>query len=259
MTNEQLAELIGQGGNEELLPLLWEKTSALVYMIIGRYHRAMSETFERHGYSLSDIRQEGYNALLFAVKQYDSAKPYKFTTYLNYAVKHTIRGLLSGKSDALNREETCSLDAPLDTEDADSDSLHDITPDPESGNVFIEIDKAGMFDPLHEEVDSLPEREREVIKRYYFNGESLKAIGATLGISIEAVRVIRNRGLNLLRTGKRGKRLRELYPEYIPHAINGPLPLFHHKGLSAFFCSRTSEVEEAALRNIARQEQARKE
>lgn len=83
MTNEAIAELVRQGGNDELIPLLWEKTSRLIFQKMGRYWELFSETFRRYGYELADIRQEGYNALLFAVKQYDSSKPYKFTTYLN--------------------------------------------------------------------------------------------------------------------------------------------------------------------------------
>ena len=31
MTNEALAELIQQGDNDELLPVLWEKTARLLY------------------------------------------------------------------------------------------------------------------------------------------------------------------------------------------------------------------------------------
>lgn len=31
MTNEALAELIQQGDNDELLPVLWEKTAKLLY------------------------------------------------------------------------------------------------------------------------------------------------------------------------------------------------------------------------------------
>ena len=53
MTNEQLAELIGQGGNDELIPLLWEKVRRLVYMQCDRIYRRAPERFISHGIVLS--------------------------------------------------------------------------------------------------------------------------------------------------------------------------------------------------------------
>ncbi len=113
MTNEQLAEFIHMGGNDELLPLLWDKTRDLIYMKCGQYWAFYSAKLERHGYTLDDFKLEGYNALLFAVKGFDSAKEYKFNSYLDYSLKRVIRGLLRGKSDALNQSGTMSLDQPI--------------------------------------------------------------------------------------------------------------------------------------------------
>lgn len=70
MENEQLAELIQQGGNDELLPLLWDKMRVLIYKKCGEIWRSYSAKLELFGYSLDDLRQEGYNALIFAVKGY---------------------------------------------------------------------------------------------------------------------------------------------------------------------------------------------
>ena len=111
MTNERLAELI-QGGDIKLLPSLWENVRLLIFKKCAGYWRFYSETLERHGYSLDDLRQESYNALIFAVKQYKSDREYKFTSYLDYALKNVIRGLTSG-ADALSRSETQSLEQPL--------------------------------------------------------------------------------------------------------------------------------------------------
>ena len=122
MTNERLAELIREGGNDELLPLLWDKTQFLIYQKCGQLWRLYSEKLERFGYSLDDLRQESYNALLFAVKGFKSEKGYKFTTYLNYGLKRVIRGLLSGDADVLNQPGTQSLEQPL-SESSEGDSL----------------------------------------------------------------------------------------------------------------------------------------
>lgn len=113
MTNEKLAELIQEGDNDELLPLLWDKTRLLIYQKCGRLWQFYSEKLERFGYSFDDLQQVGYNALIFAVKGYKSEKGYKFATYLTCALKRVIRDLLSGSSDVLNLAGTQSLEQPL--------------------------------------------------------------------------------------------------------------------------------------------------
>lgn len=49
MTNEKLAELIQEGDNDELLPLLWDKTRLLIYKKCGRLWQFYSEKLERFG------------------------------------------------------------------------------------------------------------------------------------------------------------------------------------------------------------------
>lgn len=43
MTNEMLAGFIQQGGNDELIPLLWDNVKVLVYTLSDRLYRAYSE------------------------------------------------------------------------------------------------------------------------------------------------------------------------------------------------------------------------
>ncbi len=84
----------------------------MIFKKCGTIRRFYSEKLERFGYSLEDLQQEGYNAIIFAVKGYKAEKGYKFTTYLSYALKRIVRGLLSGGSDVLNRASTESLSQP---------------------------------------------------------------------------------------------------------------------------------------------------
>lgn len=249
MTNEALAALIQQGDNDELLPLLWDKTSKLIFQKIGRYWELFGETFRRFGYELADIRQEGYNALLYAVKQYDINKPYQFTTYLNYAIKNTLRGLLRGKADTLNQSGTVSLDQPVSSEDDSSEfCLSDIVSDERAAQEYTRIDELDKFKALHDAVDSLPDRERNVIHFRYFDELTLKQSGEKLGISLDGVRRIEANALRLLRTGKIGDMLREIYgDEYSPRYFVG---YSRHKGLAAFRTSGSSEVEDYVLHRL---------
>lgn len=105
MTNEQLAEFIQQGGNDELLPLLWEKTHKLVYMHCSRLYNGNIERFKRHGIDEWDLKQSAYEGFLAAVKAYNPEKGYKFNTYLLYHLKNVVRGLIG----VSGRKETDSV------------------------------------------------------------------------------------------------------------------------------------------------------
>ncbi len=253
MTNEALVELIKQGGNDELLPLLWDKTRDLIYMKCGQFWTFYSDKLKQHGHSLDDLRQESYNALIFAVEGYESEKGYKFTTYLNYALKHVIRDLLSDSSDALNQSGTMSLDQPI-CEDKEGGVLllGDTIEDENSSAPFERIDRLDEFKPLHEAVDSLPDSERGVIQMRFFEGLTLSKAAERLRLSYQRVKQIESNALKLLRRGKTGKRLWDIYgDEYAPRRNFEPLTYAKHKGLAAFRSSGSSEVEDFVLRRLS--------
>lgn len=203
MTNEQLAVFIQQGDNDELLPLLWEKTRALIYMKCSQYWGIYSAKLGRFGYSLDDLRQEGYNALIFAVKSYKSDKEYKLITYLNYALKNIIRGLLKGENDALNRLDTQSLDQPLgEGNDGDSLLVEDIIPDERAAAVYENVERLDEYTALHKAIDSLPPDLREVVREHYFEGLTFQQIGERLGLSRDRAWQLHNKALAELRKNR---------------------------------------------------------
>ena len=96
MTNEALAELIQQGDNDELLPVLWEKTARLLYKMSAQKYALHKEALKQHGIEPEDLNQECYTVLLGAVKAYDSNKGYMLSTYFGYQFKQVLRKLLNG-------------------------------------------------------------------------------------------------------------------------------------------------------------------
>lgn len=239
MTVEHLAEFIQRGGNDELLPLLWEKTKALIYMKCSQYWGFYSEKLERFGYSLDDLRQEGYNALVFAIKQYKSDREYKFATYLNYALKHIIRDLLSG-SDVLNQAGTESLEKPLGESDSGEPlTIGDTVADERATAVYEDIERSDEYNVLYEAIDSLPQDYRELIVEYYFKGYTYKRIDEKHGRSNGSSRQLLHKALRALRSGERWERLRSVY---------GAEYSVKHKSLAAFRSSGTSEIEDYVLR-----------
>lgn len=243
MTNEQLAQFIQQGGNDELLPLLWDKTRLIIYKKCGQIWRFYSEKLTLHGYSLDDWEQEGYNALIFAVKWYKSEKGYKFNSYLGYALKHVIRDLLSG-SDVLSQSGTQSLEQPL-TEDKDGEQLlvGDVIPDERAATAYEQIGRLDEYNVLYAAVDELPPDLRDVIREHYFEQMTYQQIGERHGYSGQNARAMHDRAIRELRKGKRGAKLRSVYgADYGLHSTA------KHKGLAAFRTSGTSEVEDYVLR-----------
>ncbi len=203
MTNEQLAEFIQQGGNDELLPLLWDKTRVLIYKKCGEIWRCYSAKLELFGYSLDDLRQEGYNALIFAVQQFKSEREYKFTSYLNYALKHVIRTLLNGGADVLNQTGTMSLEQPLGESDSGDPLLvADIIPDENAAAVYGEIERSDKLKALHIAVECLPDELRVIIRERYFEQLTFFQIGKRHGYSYDRARLLHGKALGELRRNR---------------------------------------------------------
>lgn len=74
MTNELLAEYIQQGGNDELIPILWEKVRKLLYSKSDSLYRLHKESCSCRGVEMWDIRQASYTAFLEAIKAYIQKK-----------------------------------------------------------------------------------------------------------------------------------------------------------------------------------------
>ena len=235
MTNEALAELIQQGDNDELLPVLWEKTAKLLYKMSAQTYILYKDALKQHGILPEDLNQECYTVLLGAVKAYDSNKGYMLSTYFGYQFKQVLRKLLNG-ADVLDRIDTKSFDDPMT--------------DPESGAGFERVDmlvwrntelftyrtsnnlrQTSYYTPLHKALDSLAPADREIIDLRFFSLPgavmSYTDMGERLGISLECVRQRLNNALNKLRRGRMGVWLRKIYgDDYTAHTFGDSLATY---------------------------------
>ena len=104
-----------------------------------------------------------------------------------------------------------SLDTPFS--DEDKNCLLDVIPD----QATDEPDKELQMDSLQEEVaaalDTLKDREREVIRMYFGIGQSyaltLNEIGEEFGLTRERVRQIKEKAIRRLRHRSRSRKLRQ--------------------------------------------------
>lgn len=231
MTNEALAALIGAGGNDELIPVLWEKVRKFYRMQADKYAARYPEQCARYGVTAADLQQEGYLSMLEAVKAYagkdtDAA----FITFCGLQYKNKCASLIGIRrghtSDALNR---CyiSLNEPLENKDGDTDATRgELIPDPEAEKPFQLIEREDYRQWIRQTMQRVLEpyenpRLWEVIKGYYFEGRTLQSFADEWGITKERVRGIRQSAERKL------QRSAELRKQYM-------LSEYHHIGIEAF-------------------------
>lgn len=108
-------------------------------------------------------------------------------------------------------------------------------------DVIKDLDRENMSRELWIAVGQLPGNLPEAIRHRYFDGMTLKEVGQSMGIGIERVRQLQAKAFRMLRTERRGAKLRRYHEEYLAAA-----PV-HHVGVESFQRTWTSEVERDAL------------
>lgn len=218
MTNELLVEYIQQGGNDELIPILWEKVRKLLYSKSDSLYRLHKESCSRKGVEMWDIRQASYTAFLEAIKAYKPDNGSKFTSYLNYPFKNAVNELLGLRTSRAANEplNNCtSLDKPIEeSTDGDVISLLDTIADDTSLDFIDNMETNAVGDTVRAVVNTLSEPYKGIITAFFFEGITLSDIAKRLEISSERVRQLKRKALELLR---KNKILRELYNDMQQH------------------------------------------
>lgn len=103
-----------------------------------------------------------------------------------------------------------SLDAPVaGSEDA---SLLELLPDAEGADPSGDLEREQLATTLACGIQRLPEREAQIVSRYFglggYHPEALSEIGQSMGVSRERVRTIKDRALTRLRIGVAGREIR---------------------------------------------------
>lgn len=222
MTNEALAALIGAGGNDELIPVLWEKVRKFYRMQANKYAARYPEHCAKYGITADDLQQEGYLSMLETVTTYASKETdAAFITFCGYQFSNkcaSLIGIRAGhRTDALNRC-TVSLNEPITNKDGDSDTERgDLVEDQDAGAPFDDIEQRDLSERVRQTISETltDERERKIIERHFLKGETYQAIAEAEGISKERVRQIRERAYRTLRRSRQLQALAEI--DYYQH------------------------------------------
>ena len=166
-----------QAGKTELLAPLWGETRRLILHIARRYAPDM----RRRGNWIDweDIEQNGFLALVAAVRAYNPSKGWAFNSYLNYQIQ-----LIMTRCSSREPPYTISLDEPIAGEDDDL-SLADLIPDPQAQQDF---EKLQIQIYTQELIHSLPPEQAQILWLRYGKGYTLESISQAMGISREKVR-----------------------------------------------------------------------
>lgn len=215
-TNAALAALAA-AGNTFALGQLWEVNKGFVRRQLWKWYEKNKPVADNAGLTFEDLTQEGYFAVSYAAAHY-SAEQGSFTTYLNYALLKQIRTATCGEharvvatedsrrvavsANPLN--ECDSLDVRFDESDEGSSTKGETIEDPAATQAFQQAEDGVYTEELHTALETamtqhLTEREANVLRRRYYAGQTLQAIGKELGVRGERVRIIEGKAIRKMK------------------------------------------------------------
>ena len=203
MSNEELVQAI-QAGHTELIPQLWDNVEKLIAWRANRFLAAISATGLCHSVETGDLVNSGFFALLAAVKTYDPAQG-KFTSWICQYLKAAFAETTGYRTEKQRNDPlryALSLDIPLDDEDGDTigDLYADSAATISFENVEAEVFRDQLRHALEEVISGLPEVQAEILRRHYWEQQTLEDIGAEIGKSTERVRQLEERAIRMLQT-----------------------------------------------------------
>ena len=229
MTNEQLA-LSGD------VATLWDSLYRFTYQQTYRFHTSCADRCNRAGVTFDDLIQHAYIIMYNAIQLY-KADTYKFITYYGTSLLHGYLRLISyNRKTPLNN--CTSLDKPLDTDDSYSDTLADITPDPDGEADIDNVIESEYQRELQRDVklalDMLPELERDVIHKRFWERMTHKEVGEAYDIPYTESRSIEGKALHSLRYGKRKALLMKYRSDFVSmYGYSGSLEMWRNTGISS--------------------------
>lgn len=217
-----------QRGDESALWQLWEHVKRFALAVVRRYTPTSS-------IDVDDLLQCAFLGVRTAAFAHDGR--YAFLNLIAWAIRRECRRALS--LDRRREPDCISYDTPMGDNPEDVSFLDGYADEslPESSEA-LELEE--LRRDVQEAVAALPDRQRGIIKRHYFDGVTLEEIAKEQGVTRERIRQIEERAFDRLR---RDRILRTIYRP-APHRAFHP----DHAG------RRLSPVEREALWNLEQEQ-----
>lgn len=224
--NNVLAQLARQG-NSAALAQLWEINRPVLRRMFWQWYGRNRSIADAAGLTLEDFEQEGFFAVKQAAEYHDPEKG-AFLTSLHYFVLRQIREATykgggryviteDGRKVRVSAEPlngAQSLDEAVPWDDDGEVTRADVTPDPAAAQAFEDAEQANYRQELRAVLDKalalLPDRQRDVIVRRFYEGLTLRQAAELDGVTQERIRQMEGKALRALR---QNQKLRRFYGE----------------------------------------------
>lgn len=231
-TNEALAAR-AQAGDKEAAAQLWQQNRGLLGTWGRRLYAAYRERATASGVTLEDVDQIGFPAVAAAACGYDTAQGTQFTTYLAYYFRREFFALVGLRTERQKQEplcRACSLDAPIDAEDAEGATRAELVPDAGAAAQMENAEEKIWTEQLHaaleDSLQAIEPRLASVLRQRYFSGMTHTQLAAVMGVSKQRVQSQEQAGLRAMRR-RNSCRLAQFRAEIISRA-------YRHTGFSAW-------------------------
>lgn len=198
MTNEELAVMIREG-NTDLYANLWGQIRNFVV------HMAKQRMTHVKDVEIDDLVQAGFLGLCEAVKSFDPAGGYTFISCLANHLKRAFNVACGVAWERVARDPihtAISLDAPIDPDDPEGDTLVDHVRAP--GDLAEAVEDSVYREQLRGQLDKLLSRmspkAADVIRATFLYGEDSERIADRYSMSVKALRSNRSAYMMQLRT-----------------------------------------------------------
>jgi RNA polymerase sigma factor (sigma-70 family) len=190
------------------------------------------------GQTAEDYYNVCYFAMRYGVEQYDPERGFKLISFMTFPLLNEFNLLLGRKTRRRNVLNDC-LSLDVTAEDGETPYI-EIIEDPESLTPFEEMsdkqDTLILRAELKAALDTLPEREADIIRTHFFKGVPVEQTAERYGIS-------RKRGYEIERRGLDSLRECEEIARYHDDIISREA--YHYTGFNAWKTSGVSSVERA--------------
>lgn len=185
---------------------LWEQARRLVYYFAVRWYQRNRERCIAAGVTLDDLKQEGYFAVLNAVKAFKPAGGFSFNSYLSRHLQNcfaVLAGYRRSKSDAFYAADR--LDRPIAGEE-EALSLADTIKDPAGEEVLAGVEKSVWSTQAKTVLDRarepLTDQQNRILDARYYAAMDTPTAAAALCLPASTVTQEERKALRKMRTGR---------------------------------------------------------
>lgn len=165
-----------------------------VEILINKFNPLLISFMHKYQYdSYDDMMQDGREVIIRSIYEFDITKGKDFTGYVNMVLRHSFLEKIR------KRHFDISLNTRCNNDDSDGDEIIDMI----AGNELTPEDaflKNMIYNNIKEAIDKLTEKQRKIIKMYFYDDISMADISRKIGVNYQGVVKLKNRAIKKLKS-----------------------------------------------------------